>query len=1179
MSYKYYLGPSGAGKTWQMHRDIIDMSIKNPDKRIFVITPDQYTMQTQRDIVLAHPNKAMMNIEIMSFNRLAKYIFNEVGLKKRLVLDDTGKNLILRKIAYEHKDELSFLGSNVDKQGYIHEIKSVISEFMQYGISANDINSLIELSKDKPALQGRLKDLQKLYAEFMNVISDKYMTTEERLSILSRVIPSSDELDNSLIVFDGFTGFTPIQGQVVSSLLEKASQVWLAFTISEEVNEATNNAKNNTESSKATGDSENNSLFALSIKTIKYIDSLATSVGCFKEDTIWINDNKSKRLENNKEIAFLEEHLFRNSEDKYSDKVNNISILTCDTPRDELVRVAISIKKFIQEGNKYMDCAVVTGDLERYAPYVEDIFNSYQIPYFLDSTRKLVLNPFTEYIISGLDVILSDFSYDSIIHFLRSGLTGIRNKDIDILDNYLLARGIRGISKWKKDFVYPAAYMKERIDKKLVKTEKTEKRMAAVNEVRANVVNILDPLIQFNKSKKYEAEKICEAVYQFVVNNNIADKLDRYSDKFEEEKDFVREKEYEQVYEKVLEVLDQIAGLMGEDKIDLDEFVKIMQAGISEIKIGVLPPGMDYVPIGDIERARLNNIKNLYFIGVNDGVIPKNGASGGLISDLDRSFFETNGVELSPSPRQKMSWQKLYLYTNMTKPTEKLYISFSKRDAAGKSIRPSYLIQEMQNMYTELKREYQNSEDIHNNRYREVFTIENCSSLFSDALRDYVTASETDERALSKLVTLYKVMCEKNKPMADLVIDGAFNNYDNSTKRISAELIKALYGAIINNSISRLEEFAGCAYKHFLDYGLSLKEREEAGFGKVDVGNVIHSVLKEFHYKLVENKEDWKTITDEKVAKYVKEILSKELKGYNDNIASESARTAYQMKRLERILVRAVMNMSYQLNKGLFNPKEVEVEFAGELDNKELLATEEKVLIGGQIDRIDTYEDDNKIYVKVVDYKSGDKKLDLIKLYQGQQLQLIVYLDQASKMIKKNNPDKEVIPAAVFYYYVHDPIISSDVDLSEEELDANIKKELKNKGLFLSDTTIVNMLDKELSSDESSNVINASLKEKDEKVVISKGDDIPKDSMRTVINYANYKVSELANSMTSGYILANPEDEKRCSYCAYKDICNKDKAINNEANNNNVNATSDVDASNVIEKMNNVIHKDKQDNQ
>ena len=329
----------------------------------------------------------------------------------------------------------------------------------------------------------------------------------------------------------------------------------------------------------------------------------------------------------------------------------------------------------------YRDIAVVTGDLERYGFLAQEMFQRFDIPYFLDQTNKLVLNPFIEFIRSALLVVIQEYSYEAVFHFLRCGMAGVTPDETDKLENYCLTMGIRGKKAWHKKFT-----------RRIKKQEEAASTLDGLNAIREKVVAMLEPLMQKKSEKKATGKELVKALYNFIVNASIEEKLVAYEQYFTEQGDLVKAKEYAQIYRLVMELLEQICGLLGEEELEVKEFADILDAGFAEIKVGTIPQNVDKVVIGDIERTRLCEVKALFFIGVNDGIIPKNNGTGGIISDIDREFLQESEYELAPTPRQQMYIQRLYLYLMMTKPTEYLYLSYAKVDNEGKSIRPAYLI-------------------------------------------------------------------------------------------------------------------------------------------------------------------------------------------------------------------------------------------------------------------------------------------------------------------------------------------------------------------------------------------------------------------------------------------------------------------------------------------------------
>lgn len=1120
---KFYYGPSGAGKSSQMQKDIISRAGTDKDRYFFVIVPDQYTLQTQKELVLRTEAKGVMNIDILSFSRLAYKVFEEVGVADRMPLDDTGKNLIIRKISLEIEDKLMSIGHNLKKTGYIHEVKSVISEFMQYGISVNDVDKLIELAGKKKALKGKLEDVKKIYEGYLSFIENKYITGEEKLEILASVICKSEMLKDSIIVLDGFTGFTPLQNHVIVSLMEACSEMWISVPV-----DATGLASKD----------DDNQLFSLSKRTIASIKKCAKDI--LKEDAPFVSNN-TFRYKTGSALLHLENNLFRYPVKKYEGEVTGLTLSVADSPREELKNACISISKLIREKKySYRDIAIVTGDVERYAPYAEELFKKYEIPGFVDTTRKITLNPFTEYIKSGLNVINTNFSYDSVIHFLRSGFTGLSNEEIDAFDNYIRALGVKGRKVYNDGFERYASYMYQYVDGKRTKTSESRTCLDEINRIRSYVMNILEPVLVYDRSKEYKADDIARSVYEFIVANDLYNKLIDMANSFKEQYDYQREAEYSQIYDKFMELLDTMASLLLDELVSVDEFIKIMEAGLTEIKIGVLPQGVDYVVLGDIERTRLNDIKALFFVGLNDGVVPTLGQGGGLISDIDREFLILEGskcdIELAPSPRQKNNIQRLYLYLNMTKPTELLSLSYSKMDKDGQSIRPSYLIHTIKEMFPNLKTSYVDTCDIDS-----IVGVSDTKEFLANMLREYAKGVFDDDKdKLSNLSTVYMALIDQNDNAVKDLVGAAF--YTHNDVRLERDIVNALYGITLNNSISRLEQYASCAYAHFLKYGIGLREREEYAFDNVDIGTIFHDVLEKFGERLKAGGVAWSDVTSDEASVIIDELVESITAEYGESVLHQDKRSRYQIERMKRILHRSVMTLGYQLGKGLFLPKSYELRFSEEIDPSNIrigLTKEEKMIIEGKIDRVDTFEDDKKVYVKVIDYKSSGKKISLVELYYGLQLQLVVYLDQGTRRINKQSHDKEAIPAAMFYYQVADPIVEGQSDMTNEEVEELIKKELKLSGLISEDEKVIQGLD--TTMDKESDIVN--VKYKQDGSLSAYSSVITKDNLNIMMNYANKKIGELASEIKDGIIEPRPCGDKACEYCIYKEVCDYDATV------------------------------------
>lgn len=1114
MSLRFVFGGSGAGKSTRLYTEILKRAKEEPERNFLIIVPDQFTMQTQKELV-THPvnkRKGILNIDVLSFGRLSHRIFEEVGKKEIPVLDDTGKSLVLRRVAGNLKDKLPYLGAHMDKQGYIHEVKSAISEFMQYGIGVEDVQRLMDCAKNGGALYYKLKDLKLLYEGFKDYIRENFITTEETLDLLREALKRSHIVKDSVIVFDGFTGFTPIQNKVIQELMTLTKEVILTVTLDLRENPFEPDGEQK--------------LFHLSKKTVSDLTKLAEAAGVERSNDIYVNYGEIHRFSRNEPLAHLERSLFRYPLQTYEQETGErIRLFAASSVREEIRQTGILIQKLLRDkGYQYRDIAVVTGDLEAYGELLRTEFLKLQIPCYVDRTRGIVLNPLTEYIVSAFEVIIRDFSYESVFRYLRSGLADFTPEEVDMLENYAISTGIRGKRKWTVQFTRKSDWMGEEVEP-LLKLE----------QLRIRLIEELTPLFL---SGNNTAMTYVEALYFFLTKNRAPEKLAAYEEMFTGQQDLIRAKEYAQVYRLVMELLEQIAGLLTEETMDIREFLDILEAGFGEIEVGTIPQNVDRVLVGDIERTRLKEVKVLFFMGVNDGNIPKSGGKGGIISDIDREFLRASDLELAPSPRQQMYIQRLYLYLNMTKPSNALYISFSKADGEGKALRPAYLVEMLKTLFPRLTVDHPEEEP----PLSQIFTPKEGLPYLADALRNYADGMERENKEIFTLYEAYERQ-EEYAPLLQKLTDAAFYRYEEG--KLPARAAKALYGQILINSVSRLETYAACAYRHFLQYGLALKEREEFSFESVDMGNVFHGVLEGFSRKLEESPYTWFDFPEDFAGETVGEVLSLYAAGYGATVLFDSARNEYALKRMERILNRTVMTLQYQLKKGSFRPESYEMSFSSVSDLESVniaLSEEERMKLLGRIDRVDTFEDENKLYVKIVDYKSGGRKFDLAALYYGLQLQLVVYMNAAMDKEKREHPDKEVIPAALLYYHVTDPMAQTEEELSPEEINARLLQELRAGGIVNGNGEIVRYLDGE--SEGKSDVIPIEYKKDGE--LSSRSSVMTEEELQTVSDYVNRKVRRLGREILQGKIAVEPYEkgtENACTYCAFTGVCGFDKNV------------------------------------
>ena len=1117
MSLRFCFGPSGSGKSHRIYEEIMQRAAEEPGRNFLIIVPDQFTMQTQKDLVMRSDRDGILNIDVLSFGRLSHRILEEVGTKEMPVLDDTGKSLVLQKVAADLKEQLPAMGSLLHKQGYIHEVKSAISEFMQYGISTQDMDKLITSAQKRGALAMKLKDLKTLYRGFQDYIRDHFITTEETLDVLRRSLSKSKILKGSVVVFDGFTGFTPIQNRLIQELMRVCAETIVTVTIG--VGE---------DPYKMDGEQK---LFHLSKKTVADLEKLAAEAEVERGEDLFVKGGPN-RFAKAPALHYLEQNLFRYQYEPYAGEQQEIHMFEALSPREEVHQTALYIRHLIREqGMSYRDIAVVIGDLEGYASYVETEFGQLEIPCFLDRTRGIVLNPMIEYIKSALQLYIKDFSYDTVFHFLRSGMADISREEIDELENYVIRTGARGYRTYSRLFTRRAEELQGNAEGSEQAEEKTMERLNRIRQQFMDAVEIL------HMGSQEKAGDYVSHLYDFLEQNQVQQKLLNYQQQFEKEGDLSRAREYAQIYRLVMDLLDQVYELLGEEEISRQEFADILEAGFGEITVGTIPQNVDRIVVGDMERTRLKQVKVLFFLGVNDGNIPKNASKGGIISDMDREFLIESGTEMAPSPRQQMYIQRLYLYLNMTKPSEQLYLSYAKVNSEGKGIRPSYLIDTVRKLFPAMSVEYPQNRS----RLEQIEGRQEGARYLAEELREYVEGTLPEEER-QDFYLMYRAY-EADAAGRDLLTRAAFRRYRESG--LSRIVARALYGQQLENSVSRLETYAACACRHFLQYGLSLQEREEFGFEASDMGTVYHAVLENFAGKLAESNLTWWDFTEDFAAKAVKESVEAYAATYGETVLYSSARNEYAITRMSRILTRTVLTLQKHLKQGSFQPDDYELSFrfAEDLDSIHVdLSEDEKMHLQGRIDRIDVSEDAEHVYVKVIDYKSGNRKFDLAALYYGLQLQLVVYMNAAMEMESRKHPDKEIVPAALLYYHIDDPTIETPVELTDEQINEQILAKLRMNGVVNSDPEVVERLDRYM---QDKSVVIPVEKKKDGSFSARSGV-LSREEMQLISSYVDAKIRSIGREILDGKIAANPYEkgnEEACTYCAYKKVCGFDGSI------------------------------------
>ena len=1128
MSIQLLLGGSGSGKTHRLYTDLIKDSMENPDTKYFAIVPEQFTMQTQKEIVTLHPNHGVMNIDIVSFQRLAYRVFEELAIVNPDVLDDMGKSMILRKVTGGKQKELPLYQSHLNQNGFIGQLKSMLSELYQYGITPDMLEAKIP-ETTSPMLRQKLEDISVIYKAFQEYIRDRYITTEEILDVLCRHLPESKLIRDSVITLDGYTGFTPVQYRLLDLFLRYSRRVVVTVTVDPAVPER--------------GKRGVQDLFYMSCEMIDKLNALARQNHVKRELDIVLDEHPAVRYRRGAKrraeqearverkaltvspassaLDFLEQNLYRYSGRVYSGKAEEIRLVQAVNPAEEISCVVREIGKMLREGYRYRDMAVITGDIGSFAGELIHQFDASEIPYFLDDKKSILKNPMVELVRAALETIQKDFSYETMFRYLRTGLV-VKPEDerkLDRLENYVIAMGIRGHKRWNTP--WEGWYRGGR-----------DLNLEELNQLREEIMAPLTAFIEAFREEGRTVRTMSEAVVRLLEALSVEEKLLARESAFQEQGEFGLSKEYGQVYGLVVDLMDRLARLLGEEKVSRREYAEILDAGFSEIEVGLIPAAVDRIVVGDITRTRLDHIKILFFIGVNDGIVPQKKENSSLFTDKEREFLGSHHIELAPTVRVESFRQRFYLYLALTKPEERLYLSYSAMDASGKSLRPSILLGELKKLFPQLTAVAASDEVA-----GIPFSIREARGRLTRGLRNYGISREDSE-----FLELFRhfMMNEEQRESVEKLVDAAFYAYEE--RGIGKMAAKALYGTVLGGSVTRLEQYASCAYAHFLNYGLELAERQQYELAAMDIGNLFHDSIDLCFKRMKEQGGDWKTIGEEERKALVHGVVTEVTEEYGNTILKSSARNAWLARKVEKITDRTIWALAEQLKKGDFTPVGFEVSFSAADNLKAMkipLSEAEALHLKGRIDRMDLCEDEEHIYVKIIDYKSGGTSFDLTALYYGLQLQLVVYMDAALEMEERRNPDKTVIPAGIFYYNISDPVIEREGDMSPEAIDRRILKELRMNGLVNSELEVISHLDHEIETE--SDVIPVAMKNgliQEAKSSVAGGN-----RFSALKRYVNEKLKTEGREILDGVVAVNPYkqgNKTACDYCPYHAVCGFD---------------------------------------
>ncbi len=1084
MALQFILGASGTGKTKYLYEQVIRSAKEREKDTFYFIVPEQFTLQTQKELVEYHPDGGIFNIDVLSMARLAHKVFAELAKEQRKILKDTGKSMVVKKALNECRAELELFGSNAGQAGFTEEMKSLFSELLQYGVNAEKLEKLKEEQRENELLYKKLQDVTMVYRKFEELMGERYMTSEGLYDALADCIEESSVLKNCEIVLEGFTGFTPSQDALLKKFMTGAKKVSVSLTWEE----------------------ENGEMFSMSRKTIQKLKNLAQEVQCEVLPDIRMGSRDLRHSEKS-DLEFLRSRLFRYPVRKKEGTAGEEITLFAGQDAGAECRFAVTkIQELLQEKEyRYRDIAVIVSDMEQYGEKMAQELSRASIPCFLDYKKTMSENTFAEYLKALLQLTQTGLTTEGILSYVKNSLSGFEKEQVCDLENYCFALGIKG-------------YQFEREWKKTYRT-RTEIPLEALNRMRERILKELCPLLEVFRKKDRTVAEWTETLFYFLQEHKIEQKLGELEEKFREAGDWLRVREYAQVYSVVLDLFDQLVELLGEQVMTPGEYRELVETGLREAKVGLIPAGAEQILIGDMERTRLREIKALFFLGVNEGKVPSAGEDQGILSEKDREILSSETLELTPDAITRRNQEQFYLYLNLTKPSERLYLTYACLNEEGKTVRTSYLIGKIRALFRDLS-----VQTSYTTKAESLVQNDIGKTAFLNGLRAF--AQEEAEEEFAELYRFYERRMDKEKMKA--LIAAAI--YEPKEEKLEEETAHRLYGELVSGSVTRMELYSRCAFAHFLEHGLKLEERMEYEVSAPDIGNLYHDGLRRFGEVLLAQGKKWQQISVEERNELAERCAKEAVEAYSSDVFLSSARNHYLTEQMLRVLKKTVNVMAVQLAESDFSPVALEQEF---------LHTDRSLKLRGIIDRVDVSEENGREYIKIVDYKSGNRDFSLEELYYGLSMQLAVYM--AAVLREKS---EAAVPAGMFYYHLDDPFVDKTGDVDEKVL-----RKLCVKGLVNKDMEVIRRLDHEFKTEAGG--LAESVKSYRIPVETGKNGELKKSSkvvereqFDKITDFVYEKLQEETKEILSGAAAIAPYKLRKktgCDYCAYASVCGFDK--------------------------------------
>jgi ATP-dependent helicase/nuclease subunit B len=1106
---RFLLGPAGSGKTFRCLAEIRAALKKNPEGApLIFLAPKQATFQLERQLLADPSLHGYTRLHIFSFERLAQFAFEKLNVAPPEQLNDEGRVMILRALLMRHEGELKLFSKSARRPGFAQQLSQLLGELQQHQFTPAKLRALAQREDLRRELRDKLHDLALLHEAYANRLAEHELQDPDRLLDFAtdalrktfNLQPSTFNL--SALWLDGFAEMTPQELDLLAAILPFCENATLAFCLDE---------------SGAT-EKENSWLSIWNVvgKSFQQCRQRIENLPDAKIEMEILPRNPDKtRFSQNPALQFLEKNWQPTSPNHFDkpsilNPQSSISICECANPESEAVFAAREILKLVRAGNRFRDCAVLVRNLDGYHKPLARVFRRYDIPFFLDRREPVAHHPLAELTRSALRTVAFDWPHDDWFAALKAGFCSIDENEIDRLENESLARGWRG-KKWREPI-------------RISENPGLEKSLERLRQ------KILPPFESFARQlagfkNQPNGAQLAEALRELWSDLRVERQLQNRSD------DSIHDSQstiHTTVWEQMNLWLENLELAFPNEHLPLRDWLPILEAGLSNLTVGVIPPALDQVLIGAIDRARNPDLKLALIPGVNETIFPATPAVQTILTDSDRDELQ---VPLGPDLRERLARERFYGYIACTRASEKFIATFSRHDADGKILNPSPFIAHLQNIFPALKiEEFQNE-------------IELADARHANEITPFIFRMQNPE--LAGIGRNWPELLQIPAVAALNASLGGLREPD-AAENLSPSFVEKLFGGILRTSVSRLEEFASCPFRFFVRSGLRAEERKIFELDARERGSFQHDVLKIFHERLAAEGKRWRDLTPQEAREHIHAIAVELTENYRGGLLRDTAQTRFEARALTESLQDFVeVIVSWMHGQYAFDPAGAELDFGGE-DSRVpaweiLLGDGHKLALRGRIDRIDLCRDENDgALAAVIDYKSSSKKLDRVLVEHGVQLQLLAYLNVLRHW---KNPQavlgvSRLVPAGVFYVNLRGEYKSGG---TREEILAGAeesrRKAYRHTGRF--DAGALDKLDSSNAGDQ----FNYSRK-KDGSLHKGSVEALPRAEFEKLLDGVEAQLRKMGEKIFSGESKVDPYRKGKqtpCEFCDYQAACRIDK--------------------------------------